>query len=245
MSSESLLPIHPSFQQERNLDLGALYFSDQFSDTAIRTIHLGAETDPGDVAQNLLEEVEELERIGINTIHPAPVITTNGLALVCDRLQGTNIDDEIRNGNKEATFEFGKTLAGVSTYYEKAAKQPARKSFMGDIASPNQFTWQEGRVILHDLSIPITNELGTNYANETLLMNVGFVATELARYHTEFDPAIVEEIYKTLESTVDVLAQRLPVDKRYILLTRLIFACRDNPRALQSIVEIYDADLFD
>lgn len=245
MSSEAFLPFHPSFQAERKLDQGVLYFSDQFPDIAIRSHHVSKEYSPLEIAQNILAEVAELERIGIDTVRAAPVVAASGLVLVCDRLHGNNMEDEILGGNTEATLQFGNTLAKLSKYYENAASQPEHKSFMGDIATPSQYTWQDGKVVLHDLSKPITNELGKNYFNETLLLNVGFIATEFARHHTGFDPDAIEDICRSLEAIIDVLEKRLPVDKRYIMLTRLIIACKDNPQALQHILEMYDAELFD
>lgn len=241
--SSSSLPFHQSFETVRSLDEGFLLFSESFPDHAIRHSvqlpHVEPEVRVG-ILKATIEQIKVLENIGIKTVRPKPVITEGGFALVCRKVTGEPLDEEIESGNKEAIAAYGKTLVDLTSYYQINLEEPSTP-LLDDIVAPCQFTWQNGEVILHDISAV---GLARDKSPFTSL-NSGQIAHEYNNYSVLFDEFTRHKILKGLKTINHSLnKEQLREDRSKLYLELTVAIAEGSQTEAQKIISDAYYDLF-
>ena len=237
------MPIHPSFTSSRNLSSGELWISDIYPDVCVRFSECPQR--PEQIAQSTLLEIGRLSTLGIASVRPRAVIVEDGIAYICDRLYGTNLEDELQGGNREATQQYGSTLRSLSHYYLNALSRIDTPVAI-DIVAPHQFTWNNNEIILHDITDAFSAD--PKAVNEMILLNVSDIAAEYARFFDGIDTTSAREIHEKMSSILCIFEQsiqhRIEYRKKSILLVKLVIEAENNSKVLTTLYEAYKSDCF-
>jgi hypothetical protein len=166
--SKKVTSVHESFELKNSLSEGGLYFSDDYPDLAIRTADLSfagcsslnSEDEPAEAFVSCLRiELSYLSRCGIESVNPQFFVTSEqsqnnrnmSIGMVCERLYGKELEEMITEEDEDAINLYAQTLLSLTSYYNNAYHRKVKP--FSDIAPSHQFTFADGRLVLHDISL--------------------------------------------------------------------------------------------
>lgn len=237
------LPFHESFECELILAEGYLLQSDSFSDTVVReVVELTSVEERLSRLLTTSEQIEALEKTGLKTVHPKPVITETGLAFICDKVVGNPLDKEIENGNQDATRAYGTTLLRLTDYYLDNLKDPS-KPVLKDIVAPSQFTWQNHEVMLHDIN---TVEQA-DYKKVSVALNSCQIGYEYVKHQDLIDVKTSDSIIEGLNQITNSLENEPFLISKYINFLNLTVSIysKSQKRAFKALMSSFEAEIFD
>lgn len=259
------MSFHPSFIQAERLSDGSLYLSEDFPETAIRQSEGNMTWTPQDreeldelialevaTAKATQRAVLRIEAAGIETVGVAPVISDDGLLLICRRLYGKSLEEEIENGNSHAANKYADTLHRLSGYI-LSSLETMDAEIMGDIVGSHQYTWEEESVVLHDVSevYPYIWRWGDENLESSIqssaMITAASIAADLGRLGPEVDRSIIKNTSDNLMMVAEMSKGIFDKDveaKKKALLIQLVAASIDNQDALSAIVELDDMSAF-
>ena len=240
------MSLHSSFEKVKDLAEGSLYSSSEFPEVVVRSSQDDFTDFDGEVDIDSIlptrNAVRALERYGIESVAPEFYLAEEGLMMVCKKLKGSTVEEEIKDGNQAAKTAYTETLLSLSSFLLEVVNNP-NSMIMNDIVGPHQYTWESGRVVLHDISTVFHYShleegiLQAMTVDEAITM-LSDIALDICEFDLYTDEKLVDTISSNLIEACDARLDRYGrqddevsgFDETNI---RLFAECRRNPRALK------------